>query len=179
MIYSLEFRQKVVNSYKKIKNKAKVARNFEINVKTVTAWINKNENGESLRYVKKGSIKLRKIQDLEKFQKLMEKFPSATLHERTAIWEKETGQKVSFMAIKRLLVVIGFTHKRNASYYKEACPIKREKYLEKIKNIPKEKIFYADEAGFVDDENTRYVWGQKGKRIIIPKQGFTKKKSMQ
>lgn len=51
----------------------------------------------------------------------------------------------SFSALKRLRK-LGFCEKKS-TFYKEQAPEQVETYLEKIKDIPKEKFVYIDENG--------------------------------
>lgn len=55
--------------------------------------------------------------------------------------------------------------KKKTTHYKEQSPEKVAKYKEKIKNIPKEKKVYVDEAGFDSYLYREYARSPKGQKV--------------
>ena len=52
---------------------------------------------------------------------------------------------------------------KKSTFYKEQDPKQVEAYLEKIKNIPKEKLVYIDETGSQTQMYRQYVRSKRGK----------------
>ena len=53
------------------------------------------------------------------------------------------------------------------TFYKEQAPRQVEAYLEKIKDIPKEKLAYIDETGIQTQMYRQYARSKRGKRVNI------------
>lgn len=53
----------------------------------------------------------------------------------------------------------------------EACPVKRKRYEEEIKDIPKDKLVYIDESGIELGMCQDRGWGKKGSVIGAKKSG--------
>ena len=53
----------------------------------------------------------------------------------------------------------------------EACMQKREKYKQKIENIPKEMLVYIDESGIEMTVHRNTGWAMKGKKLEAKKSG--------
>lgn len=59
----------------------------------------------------------------------------------------------------------GNNTKKKATSYKEQCPKKVEKYLEEIRDIPKEDIIYLDETGIDEYIYREYARAPKGEKV--------------
>ena len=57
--------------------------------------------------------------------------------------------------------------KKKSTFYKEQDPKQVEAYLEKIKDIPKEKLVYIDETGIQTQMYRKYAHSKRGKRVNI------------
>ena len=57
--------------------------------------------------------------------------------------------------------------KKKSTFYKEQDPKQVEAYLEKIKDIPKEKLVYIDETGLQTQMYRQYARSKRGKRVNI------------
>ena len=57
--------------------------------------------------------------------------------------------------------------KKKNTIYKEQAPRQVEAYLEKIKDIPKEKLVYIDETGIQTHMYRQYARSKRGKRVNI------------
>ena len=57
--------------------------------------------------------------------------------------------------------------KKKSTFYKEQAPKQVEAYLEKIKDIPKEKLVYIDETGLQTQMYRKYAPGKRRKRVNI------------
>ena len=57
--------------------------------------------------------------------------------------------------------------KKKSTFYKEQAPKQVEAYLEKIKDIPKEKLVYIDETGPQTQMYRQYARSKRGKRVNI------------
>ena len=60
------------------------------------------------------------------------------------------------------------SREKKSTFYKEQDPKQGEEaYLEKIKDIPKEKLVYIDETGLQTQMYRQYVRSKRGKRVNI------------
>ena len=57
--------------------------------------------------------------------------------------------------------------KKKGTFHKEQYPKQVEAYLEKIKDIPKEKLVYIDETGIQTQMYRQYARSKRGKRVNI------------
>ena len=58
-------------------------------------------------------------------------------------------------------------HEKKSTFYKEQAPKQVEAYLEKIKDIPKERFVYIDETGIQTQMYRQYARSKRGKRVNI------------
>ena len=68
-------------------------------------------------------------------------------------------------AIRKALKRNGITRKKKTSYYKEQNKEKVKEYLEKIENIPQEKINYVDECGIQGFLHREYAYAPRGEKV--------------
>ena len=57
--------------------------------------------------------------------------------------------------------------KKKSTFYKEHAPKQGEAYLEKIKDIFKEKLVYIDKTGLQTQMYRQYARSKRGKRVNI------------
>ena len=119
--YSPDFRQKIVKLIldKKITS-TELNKTLKISRNTIYLWIKKYKNTGSLER-SPGSGKKPKIDDLEKFKKIIDENPDAT--------QKELGQLyggASQPAVCRTIKKIGYTYKKKTSAYQERNKTKRK-----------------------------------------------------
>ena len=69
-------------------------------------------------------------------------------------------------SVLKRLRKLGITQKKS-TFYKEQAPKQVEAYLEKIKDIPKEKLVYIDETGIQTQMYRQYARSKRGKRVNI------------
>ena len=119
---------------------AQTKETFRISVTTIYKWENQLKKEGNL---KKHPVRrpFKKI-DPEKLKEYVKTNSEAYLYEIAIVFN------CSPSAIRNALNRLNITRKKTARYY-EQDPQKVKEYLEKIKDVPKEKIVYIDETGIV------------------------------
>lgn len=107
--YSQDLRQKVIEAVENGQSQSKVSRNFGINRNTIGEWLKRRKERGSYaaeQGYQKGHN--RKIQDLEKFRKLVEANPGKTQGQIAQLWGEGVTQQNVSNAMKKL----GMTRKK-------------------------------------------------------------------
>ena len=133
--YSPDFRQKIVELIldKKITS-TELNKTLKISRNTIHLWIKKYKNTGNLER-SPGSGKKPKIDDLEKFKKIVDDNPDAT--------QKELGQLyggASQSAVCKAMKKIGYTYKKRTSAYQERDETKRKRFQTNM-NKKKKNLF--------------------------------------
>ena len=105
-------RRRAIGAYKNGKGtQAEIARLYAVNIRTFQRWLERyNQTGEAAPQ-KRGSRKaLFEGAALKQLDKLVQKYPDATLEE-LKVRSKTSG---SIMAVKRALDRLGYRYKKNA-----------------------------------------------------------------
>ena len=121
--YSPDFRERIVRSIleKKI-TPTQLYKILKISRNTIYLWLKKYTDTGSLER-SPGSGKKPKIDDLEKFKKIVDENPDST--------QKELGQlygDVSQPIVCRAIKKIGYTYKKRMSAYQERDKTKRKRF---------------------------------------------------
>jgi putative transposase len=114
--YSLDFRKIVVDNIDSGMGWEEAVKTFSISRHTLSRWLTKHHQGDSLEDAKRKPYKVRKI-DSSKLLALLEKTPDATLHELAAEFDCWPH------AIHRRLASLGISRKKNQAVRRK----KREK----------------------------------------------------
>ena len=140
--YSTDFREKVVrNLLEKNITPTQLYKSFKISRNTAYLWLKKYKEKGNLER-SPGSGKKPKIDDLERFKKIVDENPDST--------QKELGKLyggVSQSIVCRAIKKIGYTYKKKTSAYKERDEVKRKRLQTKIDKISPEDCIYIDETG--------------------------------
>ncbi|ENW48607.1 IS630 transposase-related protein [Acinetobacter baumannii] len=107
--YSLDFRQKVMTTYKEIQHKTKVCKQFQIARSTLDEWIALEEKTQDLKPLPAFRAgRPSSITDLKNFEEFVKDTPFTKISELIEPFEQRYGYKVSYAAIWRGLKKIGW-----------------------------------------------------------------------
>ena len=160
--YSTDFREKVVqNLLEKNITPTQLYKISKISRNTAYLWLKKYKETGNLER-SPGSGKKPKIDNLEKFKKIVDENPDST--------QKELGQLyggASQSIVCRAIKKIGYTYKKKTSAYKERDEVKRKRFITLLLKILSVRIVYIDETSF--DNGAKYMWGyaKKGEPCIV------------
>jgi transposase len=105
--YSVDLRKLVIEKIEKNVKESRVAKLFNVSMRTIRRWKNLKKENNSLHHkIAERKGKQPKIQDLEAFKKHVEEYPDLTQKERGVIFN------VSSITILRALRQINFTKKK-------------------------------------------------------------------
>ncbi|MEM9424669.1 MAG: IS630 transposase-related protein [Spirochaetota bacterium] len=132
--YSVDFRLKVVNSIQSGNAKpSQIARTFNISRNTIWLWTKQyNETGSLASKPGIGKGTKPKIDDLVRFQKIVDENPGATQAELGKIYGNASQSTVA-RAIKK----IGYTRKKRTCGYNERNETKRKAFSGRLKKVDK------------------------------------------
>lgn len=124
------------------------------------------------RELKKHPVKrsFRKV-DPEKLKEYVRANPDAYLREIANVFN------CSSTAVLKSLNKLNITRKKKTTHYHEQDPQKVKEYLEKIKDVPKEKIVYIDETGIDNCLSRQYGRSPKGARVYGKVYGYKFKRT--
>ncbi len=107
-----EIRRRAIEAYKKGKgSQADIASSYRIDLRTFQRWLSRfNETGETAPRPRGHRQALYKGKELKALDKLVRKYPDATLEEL----KEFSGVKGSIMAVQRALDRLGYRYKKNA-----------------------------------------------------------------
>jgi len=177
--YSKDLKEKALEYIALGNSKEEASRIFGPSTRTLYEWEKKREKGLSLEITtKRKPLVNSRIKDLKQFEFFVEKNPHLTQRAMAKKWSTEMKISISKSSISRTLNKIDFTHKKNTPSYKEACPKKREIFLQEFNKIDFDDLYFLDESALEDDEYVRYGWSKRGKRVIIKKKPFQAKKRL-
>ena len=131
---------------------------FKINISTIIAW--------KRRYEATGDVKVKIRRPVnkkiipEKLIKYVEEHPDAYLKEIAEVFGCHPSSAMKRLRKLRL-------REKKSTFYKEQNPKQVEAYLEKIKDISKEKFVYIDETGLQTQMYRQYARSKRGKRVNI------------
>jgi transposase len=163
MRYTEDFRKKVMEYVDAFYPQAQVARMFHLSAKTVCNWVRQRRETGNLKPKQpiRGAIKLK----TEPLLEYLREHPDAYLREigdHFGCTNSAVYQRLKYLNIKR---------KKKTFLYKERDEEKRQAYLEKIKNIPPEKLHYVDESGIEEHLVREYARAPHNDRIYGEKFG--------
>ena len=137
---------------------AQAAAVFKVNIGTLIGW--------RKRYRATGDVKIKVRRPVnkkiipEELIKYIEAHPDAYLKEIAEVFGCHPS-----LVLKRLRKLR--LREKMSTFYKEQAPKQVEAYLEKIKEIPKEKLVYIDETGIQTQMYRQYAYSKRGKRVDI------------
>lgn len=111
-VIPLEVRKRVVEAYREGKSGtyAQTARLFAVGEASVSRWLRKDREGESLKPGWNGGPKRRV--DLQWLKQHVEENPDARIVDRIEAWQSRDGRRMSVGAMWNALRAAGFTHKK-------------------------------------------------------------------
>ena len=113
--YSLDLRERIVAAVQGENTPKRVAELFQVDVRTVQLYLNKQAEG-TLGQVKRPSGRRGRVQ-AEHVQVLLQQLEEdldATLEEHARKLEAQTGLKISYRTVDRMFRREGITYKKNA-----------------------------------------------------------------
>ena len=131
---------------------------FKVNISTIIAW--------KRRYKATGDVKIKVRRPVnekiipEKLIKYIEEHPDAYLKEIAEVFGRHSSSVLKRLRKFRL-------REKKSTFYKEQYLKQVEAYLEKIKDIPKEKLVYIDETGIQMQMYRQHARSKRGKRANI------------
>ncbi|MDO7410842.1 IS630 transposase-related protein [Acinetobacter baumannii] len=114
--YPLDFRKKVMTTYKEVQHKTKVCKQFNIARTTLDAWIALENTTQDLKPLpprRRG--RPFSIIDIESFEEFVQNTPFTKISQLMSPFEQKFGYKVSYLALWRGLRKIGWNIKKTAS----------------------------------------------------------------
>ncbi len=107
-----EIRRRAIEAYTKGKgSQADIASSYRVDLRTFQRWLSRfNETGETAPRPRGHRQALYKGKELKALDKLVRKYPDATLEELKEL----SGVKGSIMAVQRALDRLGYRYKKNA-----------------------------------------------------------------
>ncbi|MEE9884344.1 helix-turn-helix domain-containing protein [Acinetobacter nosocomialis] len=111
--YSLDFRQKVMSTYKEIQHKTEVCKKFQIARSTLDEWILLEETTQDLKPLPAIRVgRPSSIIDFKDFEEFVRTTPFSKVSELLEPFEHRFGYKVSYAIIWRGLKKIGWKDTR-------------------------------------------------------------------
>ena len=118
--YSYDLRSRAINLINSSKSRKFVSDLLLVSVPTIDRWISRYKETSDVK--PKNDIKTgrkRKINDIKKFSKFVEKNKHLSLTEMQHKWKK-----ASFMTIYRNINLLGYSYKKNSGYIKKGMKSK-------------------------------------------------------
>jgi len=153
--YSLDLRQKIINTYETEKITQKnLALRFVASQRFITKLLRQyRETGDIAPKPFAGGVKLKlKPEHLEILAQLIEENNDATLEELCGLLKEKTGITISRATLGRMSQKINFTWKKKTLHPSEKeterVQILRVEFWDKIRSVPVEDLVFIDESGF-------------------------------
>ena len=170
--YSYDLRKKAVNAYNRGEKKIFICRLMNISRNTLDLWLKREKKtGDFQAIAKRPPKNNRKIQDLKRFEQLVNQHKDKTQQQIADLWGENLTQQNVSDGIKNL----GITRKKTYGY-QERDEEKRKEFKEKIRQKQSNRLVYVDEAGFDNRDDYPYGYSPKGERCYALKSGKRKER---
>ncbi|WP_202742930.1 helix-turn-helix domain-containing protein [Acinetobacter calcoaceticus] len=115
--YSLDFRKKVMTTYKQVQHKTKVCEQFNIARTTLDAWIALEKTTQDLKPLppcRRG--RPFSITNIDSFEEFVRTTPFSKISQLISPFEQKFGYKISYLTLWRGLRKIGWDTKIKSEY---------------------------------------------------------------
>ena len=159
--YSQDLRERVIAHVESGNTQKSAAEAFSMSEMTVSRWMQAYHQEGRKTPLQRGGYKKSKV-DVSKLKGYVDQNPSTTLK------EIEAALGIKRSTASKQLRKMGYKRKKKSYSYREADPVKRRAYLEKLSRIPKDQLVYIDESGI--SMNLVQEWGWAPRGVILPGQ---------